>query len=220
MIKINLLPPEKRKKTKRAAPVAQPDGAAKAGRGLSLPGLKLSPVMALPVGMAALVIIFIAGSFLWLGFRENNLKERRDELRVELNKLNRVILRIDELKENTRDVVSRMEVIVKVDQNRFVWPRTLDEISSALPRYTWLQTISEISPFPQLTMRIEGNTMSNILLSELLANLEMSTVLTGVRLISSVERSLGGYDTKFFVIECESNFNQRPETTAQVAQAK
>jgi len=126
---------------------------------------------------------------------------------------------MDALKAQTRDVIGRMEVIVQVDRNRFIWPRTLDDISSSLPRYTWLQTISEITPFPELRMRIEGHTMSNILLSELLANLEQRESLTDIKLISSTERPLGGYDTKYFVIECVSTFNQPPDTTAQVAQA-
>lgn len=220
MIRINLLPPEKRKKARRAAPSAKPDKTTGAGRGLSLPSMKYDPVVALPVAAAVLAVLFVAGSFFWLGHRESSLKERRDSLRVELNTLNLVILRMDELKERTADVVSRMEIITNVDHNRFAWPRTLDEISSALPRYTWLHTISELSPFPELVMRIEGHTMSNILLSELLGNLERSEAFRDVRLISSAERQLGGYDTKYFVIECASAFNQRPNTAAQMAQAQ
>ncbi len=220
MIKINLLPPEMRKKARRAAPSAKPDRPASSRGGLSLPSMKYDPMVALPVAVAVLAILFIAGSFFWLGYRESSLKERRDSLRVELNTLNRVIMRMDELRERTADVVNRMKIIVNVDHNRFVWPRTLDEISSALPRYTWLNTISELSPFPELVMRVEGHTMSNILLSELLDNLERSEAFRDVRLISSTERPLGGYDTKYFVLECASAFNQPPDTTAQVAQAR
>jgi Tfp pilus assembly protein PilN len=220
MIKINLLPPEKRKKARRAASSAKPAKAAANGNGVSLPSMKYDPMVALPSAMAALAILFIAGSFFWLGHRESSIKERRDSLRVELNTLNRVILRMDELKERTADVVGRMKIIVDVDHNRFVWPRTLDEISTALPRYTWLHTISELSPFPELVMRLEGHTMSNILLSELLGNLERNGTFADVRLISSAERPMGGYDTKYFVIECASAFNQPPDSSAQVAQAR
>ncbi len=220
MIKINLLPPEKRKKARRTATSGKPGKAAKAGNGVSLPSMKYDPVVALPVAVAALAVLFVAGSFFWLGHRESSLKESRDSLRVELNTLNMVILRMDELKERTADVVGRMEIIVNVDRNRFLWPRTLDEISSALPRYTWLHTISELSPFPELVMRLEGHTMSNILLSELLGNLERNEAFADVRLISSAERPLGGYDTKYFVIECASAFNQPPDTTGQMAQAR
>ena len=217
MIKINLLPPEKRKKARRAAPARKKEKAA--GKGLSLPAMKYDPWVVFPVAAAALAILFIAGSFFWLGHRESSMKAQRDELRVELNQLNMVILRMDELREHTRDVISRMEVIVSVDSDRFVWPRTLDEISSALPRYTWLHAISEISPFPGLVMRLEGHTMSNILLSELLANLESSAAFSAVKLVSSAERPLGGYDSKYFVLECTSAYNQQPDTTAVVAQA-
>lgn len=219
MIKINLLPPEKRKKARRAAPAAKKETVAGPKRSFALPGGG-SKIVLLPAAMAVLAVLFIAGSFFWLGYRENSLNKKRDELRVELNRLNQVILRMDELRERTRNVIGRMDVIVKIDQDRFIWPRTLDDISSSLPRYTWLQTISEVTPFPELTMRIEGHTMSNILLSELLANLEQQESLTDVKLISSAERPLGGYDTKYFVIQCASTFNQPADSTAQVAQAQ
>ena len=217
MIKINLLPPEKRKKAKRAAPVPKKEGAAPARPSL---GAGLNLVVLMPAITALLVILFIASTFFWFGYQEDKFNEQRKGLRVQLNQLNMVIMRIDELKKRTSDVVNRMNVIVQVDKNRYVWPRTLDDISSSLPRYTWLQTISEVSPFPELTMRIEGYTMSNILLSELLMNLEKKESLTDVKLISSSENKVGNYNTKYFVIECASKFNQPSSSTGQVAQAK
>lgn len=220
MIKINLLPPERRKKARKAAPARKRVG------GAGLPSFKLQlkfdPYVVVPVAVVVLVLVLIGGSFFWLGLKEKIIKTARDSMRVELNQLNLVITRIENLKGSTKEVRDRMEVVLEVDKNRFLWPRILDDISSSLPRYTWLETISEISPLPQLVLRVEGNTMSNILLSELLSNLEQTETLKDVHLISSAERPHGAYQTKYFVIQVASAFNQPPadSTAGQVASAK
>ncbi len=217
MIKINLLPPEKRKKLKKVAPAKK-----KAGMP-AMPTIKLKfdPLVVFPVAALIIAVVLIVGSFFWLGHKESSLKERRDTLQIKLNRLNQVINRIDNLKLQTKQVRDRMEVILEVDRNRFLWPRILDEISSALPRYTWLESITEITPFPQLTLRVEGNTMSNLLLSELISKLENSSMLTDISLISSAERVHGSYQTKYFVLEADCALNEEvPDTTAVAARTQ
>jgi len=214
MIKINLLPPEKRKKLKKVTP------AKKKAAMPALPKIKLKfdPMVVFPAAALIIAVVLIGGSFFWLGHKEKSMKEKRDTLRVELNRLNQVINRIDNLKLQTEQVRDRMAVILEVDKNRFLWPRILDEISSALPRYTWLESITEITPFPQLTLRVEGNAMSNLLLSELMAKLENSSMLKDIRLISSAERIHGSYQTKYFVLEADCALNEAvSDTTAVVA---
>lgn len=213
MIKINLLPPEKRKKLKKVTP------AKKKAAMPSLPKmqLKFDPMVVFPVAALIIAVVLIGGSFFWLGHKEKTMKEQRDTLRVELNRLNRVINRIDNLKLQTKQVRDRMEVILDVDRNRFLWPRILDEVSSALPRYTWLESITEITPFPQLTLRLEGNTMSNLLLSEMITKLENSSMLKDIRLISSAERVHGSYQTQYFVLEADCTLNEAIVDTTAVA---
>ncbi len=216
MIKINLLPPEKRKKLKKVKPAKK--------KALVMPKLKLEfkfdPWVVAPIAAGVIVVLLIVGSLFWLGRQEKRIKTLRDTNRVELNQLNQTIVKINQLKEQTKEVKYRMEVILKVDRNRFLWPRILDEISGALPRYTWLETVSETSPFPQLLIRLEGTTMTNLSLSRFLRNLEFASLLTDVKLISSVERHHGGYDTHYFIIECECELNETPDTTAGTTAAR
>ena len=214
MIKINLLPPEKRKKIRKVQS-AQKKSIMPALAGLRF-SFRFDPFVVLPAAAAVLALLLIGGSFFWLGYKEKSMKQRRDTMRVELNRLNQVILHVEDLKARTKKVHDRMEVILAVDKNRFLWPRILDDVSSSLPRYTWLDNISEVTPFPQLTVRIEGNTMSNILLSDLIANLDHSTMLNAVKLISSTGQKHGSYDTKFFVLEAQCALNE-PADSAKVA---
>jgi len=216
MIKINLLPPEKRKKLKKVTP-AKKKAAVPALSKLKIE-FKFDPLVVFPAAALIIAVVLIGGSFFWLGHKEKSMKERRDAMRIELNRLNQVTFRIDNLKLQTKQVRDRMEVILEVDKNRFLWPRILDELSAALPRYTWLENITEITPLPQLTLRVEGNTMSNLLLSELITNLENSSMLTNLRLISSAERVHGSYQTKYFVLEADCALNEElADTTALAA---
>ena len=49
--------------------------------------------------------------------------------------------------EAKRDSVLRqLEVIKSIDADRFVWPHVMDEISRALPPYTWLKTLAVATP--------------------------------------------------------------------------
>jgi Tfp pilus assembly protein PilN len=45
-----------------------------------------------------------------------------------------------------RDSVARqLQIIRSIDNDRFVWPHVLDEVSRALPPYTWLTTVEQTS---------------------------------------------------------------------------
>src|SRR5919112_5044985 len=45
--------------------------------------------------------------------------------------------------ESRRDSVLRQLGIIKsIDNNRFVWPHLMDEVSRVMPPYTWLTTLS------------------------------------------------------------------------------
>lgn len=214
MLKINLLPPEKRKRLKKTKPASK--------KAMAMPSLKFDfkfdPWVVVPAALAVVLVLFIAGSFFWLGHQEKSIRTRRDTNRIELNRLKQVMLKIDRLKMQTVQVEERMEVVLKVDRNRFLWPRILDEISGALPRYTWLESISETSPFPQLIVRLEGTTMNNLSLSRFLRNLEMVSMLSSVKLISSAERVQGNFSTQYFIIECACALNEAPDSaTAAVA---
>ncbi|MBN2287998.1 MAG: PilN domain-containing protein [Candidatus Glassbacteria bacterium] len=216
MLKINLLPPEQRKKLKKVKPARK--------RAFAMPrltlALKFDPWVVVPAGAAVLLVLMIAGSFFWLGYQEKKIKARRDTNRVELNRLNQVVLKVNRLQQQTDQLKDRMNIILKVDRNRFLWPRVLDEINGALPQYTWLESVSETSPFPRLVLRLEGTAMSNLSVSRFMRNLEFASLLTNVRLVSSVERRQGSYDTQYFTIECACALNEAPDSTAGATAAR
>ena len=42
----------------------------------------------------------------------------------------------------------QIEIIQAIDNNRYVWPHVLDEVSRSLPSYTWLTSMQQTSAAP------------------------------------------------------------------------
>ena len=88
MLKINLLPPEKRKRLKKVKPASK--------KAMAMPSLKFDfkfdPWVVVPSALSVVLVLFIAGTFFWLGHQEKDIKTRRDTNRIELNRLKRVRL--------------------------------------------------------------------------------------------------------------------------------
>jgi len=45
-------------------------------------------------------------------------------------------------------VVNQVNLIRSFDDKRFVWPHIMDEVSRALPPYTWLTSVTQTSAPP------------------------------------------------------------------------
>jgi Tfp pilus assembly protein PilN len=50
-------------------------------------------------------------------------------------------------------LIAQLGIIRQIDESRYVWPHILDEISRALPPFTWITTISQLSAKPVLPQR-------------------------------------------------------------------
>jgi type IV pilus assembly protein PilN len=143
MITVNLRPDLKRKRARRPL-----QGALEGVRGL---GSRIKDPVLL---VAALSWVGVLG---WLGFvylgtaRElSGLEPRLEQSRAE-NKRFKAFLSEKRHQETIRDsLVAQIGVIRTVDGDRYVWPHVLDEVTRALPAYTWLVDLgpARIAPSP------------------------------------------------------------------------
>lgn len=140
MIEINLLPGSK-KKTKGG-------GASSinfAGIGQSIVARVKDPYLIGSTAVAILAVGIVAFMFLRQGARERSLLEKEQKA-VQDSTRYAAVLREKARAEAQRDTVARqLNIIRSIDNNRFVWPHLLDEISRALPPYTWLTTVAQTS---------------------------------------------------------------------------
>jgi Tfp pilus assembly protein PilN len=145
MIEINLLPGSGKKK--------KSSGGAKLNIGASLASLS-----------ANIKDKYLASAFLFLALgggavgatytmqtkQESDLSSAL-EVAVKDSEHYASVLRDKQRAESKRDTVLRqLNIIRSIDEDRYIWPHVLDEVSKALPPYTWL-TVVNFSGSPQGT---------------------------------------------------------------------
>lgn len=132
MIQINLLPGARRKKAAVNQPIDfKAVGANLAGR---VKDRYLIVTSALTVvGLAALAFLYFTQQH-----RETTLNERKDKAIADSTRYANFLK--DRYKaEAVRDTLLRqVNIIRSLDEDRYVWPHILDDVSRALPQYTWL----------------------------------------------------------------------------------
>lgn len=139
MIQINLLPGVKRKGGSSFKEVV-------AGQLQSLGSKVKDPLM-----VAAVVAWVVAAGWLAFGFLGNARKMSQLEPRLEQTRAEhrryRNLLAEKRRTESIRDsLLAQINVIRTVDGDRYTWPHILDEVTKALPAYTWLVDITVVAP--------------------------------------------------------------------------
>jgi Tfp pilus assembly protein PilN len=144
MITVNLRPDLKRKRAR--SPL---QGVMESIRGV---GTRVKDPL-----LVASVVAWV-GVLGWLGYvvvgttRElNALEPRLEQTRAE-HKRFKAFLAEKRHQETIRDsLVAQIGVIRTVDGDRYVWPHLLDEVTKALPPYTWLVDLGFAPPLPAVT---------------------------------------------------------------------
>jgi Tfp pilus assembly protein PilN len=141
------------------------------------------------------------------------------------------VLRERERAEAKRDTVLRsLNLIRAIDDDRFIWPHVLDEVSRALPPYTWVvslgftgtgqaqQAINTLGtsapaaggkkhhvltaiPRDSVRIRVVGNTVDIQALTRFMKQLESSPFLEDVQLAKSERASDNGKEVTQFQLD-------------------
>ena len=219
MITINLKPGSRRART----------GSSFAG-GLS--ALKGIPARVKdPWPMAAIIIVGVTVPALaWIGIssasRRSSLETQMDAARAE-NRRYRAFLVEKRRAEAARDsVVIQIATIRSVDDDRYVWPHILDEITRAIPQFTWLTEVTTITPVASadtlglsapVGVQMSGRTMDLQGFTRFMRQLEDSPWLSDVTMLSTqtvVDR--GRAVTQFIV---KANYDRHGRAQVAVASA-
>ena len=184
MIQVNLLPGGKKRATKARG----------AGFSFKLPDIKGLPTDKWALGSGAVIALaLVAMVVLFFGVRSD-----REELQVQLDEAVQDSARFADLIARTalltarRDsIAQKVGIIQGIDQNRYLWPHLLDELSRALPEYTWLSAVTQVATDPAISVRLQGQAGNNFALTVFMEQLEASAFLEGVTLIQSQQELVG-----------------------------
>lgn len=159
MIEINLLSPSEKSGKKKSAGFAslvqrfqRKDSPSVAIDDGSAPPARVGITIA--AGVAVAFAAFGVGGAFW--YQDRQLTSIEEKLQQELADSARFSTVIGERKAviARRDsLITQLGIIQQIDDSRYVWPHILDEISRALPPYTWITTISQLSAKPVLPQR-------------------------------------------------------------------
>jgi Tfp pilus assembly protein PilN len=142
MIEINLLPGARRAKASSRQPLELKSLVSGASNRFRDRYLVISTVV------TVVALLVAAGLFLEQTRSESTLAERREKAVADSTGYAN-FLKDRARAEAVRDTLLRqVNVIRGLDEDRFVWPHVLDEVSRALPQYTWLTSLA-ITGTPQ-----------------------------------------------------------------------
>ena len=141
--------------------------------------------------------------FLWLGQRSEaqELQSQLDEALADSAQLAEQMALNDSLSQRRQQIRSRVRVVRQLDQNRYVWPHLLDEISAALPRDAWLDAIRQQSPLPVLQVQVMGIAGTPLIVTDYVRNLERSPYIGQVQIVGTSKQVEDGVSTQSFTLD-------------------
>jgi Tfp pilus assembly protein PilN len=183
MIKINLLPGVKRKRTGSTKDAVL-------GRFRDLGTRVKDPMLIVAVAACVLAGVWLAYGFLNNSRKMSQLEPKLEQTRDEHRRYKNLMAEKRKT-ENIRDsLLAQISVIRTVDGDRYTWPHVLDEITKALPPYTWLVDLSVINAtavadsgdttVPTLQFQIAGRTVDIQAYTRFLRQLEASPWIVDV----------------------------------------
>jgi Tfp pilus assembly protein PilN len=228
MIEINLLPGSGKKAKKSGG------GGAKLNLGASLGSLRSKvrdPWMLGALGCSMVAVAATALLYTTQTSRQTRLEEEVEKAVQDSTRYS-TVLRERERAEAKRDTVLRsLNMIRAIDDDRYIWPHVMDEVSNALPPYTWIvalgysgggqaQTpIRTVIPagndgatgrkrkvateivHDTVKVRLVGNTVDIQALTRFMKQLETSSFLENVQLISSQRAVDNGKEVTQFQLD-------------------
>jgi Tfp pilus assembly protein PilN len=140
MIQVNLLPGAKKQKSTGGMSLA---GAATSFTQRVRDPWLVGAAGAVVVAVAAVGILFTAQQA-----RATEVERKMDRAVRDSTRYSKVLAARRKLSAERDSVHRQLQIIRTIDENRFNWAHILDEVSRALPAYTWLTVLEQTSKAP------------------------------------------------------------------------
>ena len=165
--------------------------------------------------ISAFVLAGLAVGGMWYAQRSDaaELEVRLEEAREDSTRLADLRVLSDSLIDRERQIRERLELVRGLDEGRFIWPHLLDEISRALPEYTWLTAIRVATPLPDLTVQVDGVAANPLAVTRFVRNLQGSEYVRQVRIMGSQQAEVENVAAQAFKL-LVSYEQPAPESTA------
>jgi type IV pilus assembly protein PilN len=146
--------------------------------------------------VAIIAVALIVLVYMVLDLRLSNQHQRNEYLKSEITKLDKDIATIKALKEQTKALLSRKQVVEELQTNRASAVHLLDELVRDLPDGVYLRSIKQTGNQINLT----GYAQSSARVSSLMRNLDASPWLEGSQLIEIKSATVQGLRANEFAL--------------------
>lgn len=154
------------------------------------------------VFFAALVLAPAAVLGMWYTQRaeRSDLQQRLEAAAADSARLAELQTLSDSLIRRRQQLRERIQLIRGFDEDRFVWPHLMDEISRALPENTWITQISRRGSLPDVSVELQGMTTEPLLVTDFVRALQRQPHVGSVRIVRSQRRQVGGVNAHNFTL--------------------
>ncbi|MFQ5600523.1 MAG: PilN domain-containing protein [Candidatus Krumholzibacteriia bacterium] len=180
MIRINLLPQEERARRRNLPAFKIPQF------GAVVPFVVLAGVGCLVATVAALQ-----------GREVAKLEAGIVEVRLEADQYKPQLEKIRLITQKRQEVRSRLDIVARLDRQRYFRVQLLDELSKSLPQNMWLSAMQELG---ERNYRIDGVTFSNFNVARFMQNLGKTKHWTAVDLSVAQQGAIEDLDVVQFSV--------------------
>ena len=191
MIEVNLLPGGKKRRPSKGGGRSGGGGGGGIGaalRNLSMPDLGSLLADSYTIAAAAVAL----GVLLTLGWWFVGLSSRQGDVEVALADALQdsanyadLIERNQTLEARRDSIAQKVQIIQEIDALRYVWPHLLDELARALPDYTWLTQVIQVSVGAEVEFQVRGRAGNNLALTTFWRQLQESPFIRNVQLVQT-----------------------------------
>ena len=195
------------------------------------------PMITAAAGIAvAFAVLGVGGGFWYQDRQLAGLDERLQQELADSARFSAVIGERKTVIARRDSLITQLGIIQQIDDSRYVWPHILDEVSRALPAYTWITTITQMSAKavlpqrdtshkavadstkrakppaePQVTFQIVGNTVDIQALTRFMRVLESSPFVQNVTINKSAVLLIDNREVTEFTLDVQY---QKPDPAA------
>ncbi len=133
-----------------------------------------------PVALVLVAALAIGGAHFHQSQQISALEEIIAEEEAETRRLAPEIAKIKRLNQQRKDLNDRLDVITRLDSDRYFRVHIMDELNRSMPSHLWLTRVEDIGADKYA---VEGVTFSNFLVSDFLQNVTNSPYFSAVDLL-------------------------------------
>jgi type IV pilus assembly protein PilN len=133
-----------------------------------------------PLALVLVAAVGIAGAHIYQSQQITALEEIIAEEEAETRRLAPEIAKIKRLNQQRKDLNDRLDVITRLDGDRYFRVHLMDELNRSMPEHMWLTRFEDVGGD---RYALEGVTFSNFLVSDFLQNVGGSPYFSAVDLL-------------------------------------